>query len=334
MNYNMLRDRKSKENSVTQEYFEKFNEENKFIYNEFFDSNKQLSEKTLEQYHSGLKLFFYWVYEKLKNKSFYLITKRDFLKYISYLTESGMSSSGINFKKSSVSTLCNFAENILSDDIKEYKNFKNFTRGLPSVSKTTTYDKIPLSENEYNTLINELIKNNDYISIAWLATAYNCGARRAEIMQFKTEIVKQEMSNNTNYVLSNVVRGKGKGRDGKPIKFMINDEALKYIKLFLNNKDFDSEYIFSYLDNNIEKKYSLTWSNDLCRNKFAKIIGRRINPHLFKATCITHLLENGNEISVVSKYIAHHENVSTTMSFYDLRDDTEAKNEIFTKRNK
>lgn len=59
------------------------------------------------------------------------------------------------------------------------------------------------------------------------------------------------------------------------------------------------------------------------------IIGRRINPHIFKASAITHLLEQGVPMNLVSKYVAQHNDISTTQTFYDLRDFEEEKGQIF-----
>lgn len=72
------------------------------------------------------------------------------------------------------------------------------------------------------------------------------------------------------------------------------------------------------------------WANDFCSNKLSNILGRRINPHLFKASCVTYLLEQGVDLALVSKYIAHHNDVSTTIKHYDLRDFAEEKNKIFS----
>ena len=41
-------------------------------------------------------------------------------------------------------------------------------------------------------------------------------------------------------------------------------------------------------------------------NTLSDILGRRINPHLFKASCVTYLLETGRPLEAVSKYVAHH----------------------------
>ena len=325
----MLRERADKLDEITDEKFSKVNKENRELMEEYLKVSKQLSKKTRAQYVSCLKQFFYFVYEELKDKVFYKITKRDFMKYMSYMQERGLSSSAIGLRKSSVSSFCNYIENVVMDDVEEYKGFRNFTRGMPSVGKNSTYDKIKITEDEYNLMMKVLEEKKHYLGLAWVATAFNVGSRRAEIIQFKTEILNYPIPDGQNYVLSHVVRGKGAGVDGKILRYMINFDTLKYMKLWIENRGHDSEYIFTVKYNGKIQHIAEGWANELCQNTLSAICGRRINPHLFKASCITYLLEKGVDLKIVSKYVAQHNDTSTTSNFYDLRDFEEEKNNIF-----
>ena len=73
---------------------------------------------------------------------------------------------------------------------------------------------------------------------------------------------------------------------------------------------------------------SREWAANFCTSTLSDILGRRINPHLFKSSAITNLLSKGKDIKIVSKYIAKHNDISTTMNHYDLRPD-EGLEEIF-----
>lgn len=99
---NTLRDRADRLPIVTDEMWEEVCEENRFITDEYFASNQQLSPDSQKQYLSGLKQFFWWIRVRNKNKPLYEIKKRDFIKYRSFLINHGLSSSGINFKKAAV----------------------------------------------------------------------------------------------------------------------------------------------------------------------------------------------------------------------------------------
>ena len=329
INKNRLRDPAKKVDPITDEMWAKINEENRELVEEYLEVNKQLSAKTKKQYTTCLKQFFYFVFEKFKDKPFYKVTKRDFMKYMSYMQERGLSSSAIGLRKSSISSFCNYIENIVMDDVEEYKSFRNFTRGMPPIAKNQVYNKVAITVEEYEKMMEELEDRKNYLGLAWVATAFNVGSRRAEIIQFKTEILEYPIPEGQNYVLSHTVRGKGASTDGKPLKYMINSDALKYMKLWIENRGYESEYIFSVKYGGEIKPISTSWANDFCTNTLSKMLDRRIHPHLFKASAISYLLEKGVDLKVVSKYVAMHEDTSTTSKFYDLRDFEEEKNNIF-----
>lgn len=333
INQNMLRERANKVDIISDEMWKEVNEQNRFIVDEYFESSQELSKETIKQYASGLRIFFYWVKEKVKNKPLYEIKKSDFIKYRSYLINRGLSSKALNLKKSAVSSLCNFIENIFCEENEEYDNFRNFTRGLPPLPKNQVYDKIKVTEEDYHLMMDTLEKEKNYLGMAWTAVAMQMGGRRSELVQLKSEIVDYPYQINSKgeikkYRYSHIVKGKGRGRDGKPLKFMINDEAIKYMKLWLDNRGYEHEYIFTTKYKGEFRALSKTWANEFCKNKLSQIVGRRINPHLFKASCITFLLEQGHDMKTVSKHIAHHDSVETT-AIYDLRTDEDEKDGIY-----
>lgn len=155
---NMLRPRAKRLEDVTNDMWEKVLEEHRELVAEFLQVNTQLSPQSKKQYTSGLRQFFYWVYTELNNKPMYKITKRDFIRYLSWLDNKGMSGKGVGFKKSSVSSLCNYIENVIADDDENYKTFRNFTKNLPSLPKNQVYDKVKITKEEYDLLIKTLLE--------------------------------------------------------------------------------------------------------------------------------------------------------------------------------
>lgn len=331
---NMLRDRAKKQVEITDEMWEKVNQEYRELI-EYYISSQSHSPQTKKQYSSMLRQFGYFVFEKCNNKPIYKLKKKDIISYLTYLKDNRkMSSSAIQTRKAAISSLCNFIENVVMDDYDEdevnpYKSFKNFTRGLPAISKTKVYDKVKITRDEYLLMIENLKDKENYLGMAWLAIAFNVGARRNEIIQFKSEITEYPISEGDTYVMSHNIRLKGSGEDGKIEPYMINLEALEYLKLWLEKKDHEHEFVFTKKFNGEIKVVDESWANYFCTNVLSPMLGRRINPHLFKASAVTYLLEQGVALELVSKYVAHHENVATTISHYDLRDHAEAKNNIF-----
>ena len=324
----MLRPIADKLYEITDDMWNKINSDNRELTEEFLKVNKQLSPRTIEVYTSALRQFFWFIYDSLKDKPYYKISKRDFMKYMSYLQERGLSSSAIGLRKSSVSSFCNYIENIVADDIEEANNFRNFTRGMPSVVKNKVYDKTPITHEEYELLIKTLEERKDYLGLAWVATAFNVGSRRAEIIQLKTEILDYPIQEGKNYIVSHVVMGKGSS-GGKPLKYMVNKEALHYMRLWVENRKYDSEYIFVVKYGGKINPISRNWANRFCKEALSPILKKRIHPHMFKASCITYLLSIGKNLQSISKFVAMHNDTSTTSNFYDLRDFEDEKNDIF-----
>jgi integrase len=328
---NMLRERAAKLPEVDDEKWKLVNEDYRLLVEEYI-SVQNHSPQTKIQYTSGLRQFGWYIYDSMNNKPLYKITKRDFLRYISYLRDNRkLSSSAMSLKKACVSSLCNYIENVIvgEEDYENYKLFRNFTRGLPAIPKNKVYDKIKVTYAEYEEMMKVLEDDENYLGMAWLATAMNVGARRSEIIQFKTEILSYPFSDDTTFIYSHNVRLKGRGEDGKIEPYMINREAIKYMKLWVEKRGYEHEYIFTTKYQGVTNQMSPSWADYFCSDVLSDILSRRINPHLFKASCITHLLESGIKLELVSKYIAHHENVATTIAHYDLRDFEEEKNKIF-----
>lgn len=327
---NMIRDRALKLPVVTNEMYKKCNYETREIVEEFFAAKSQLSKDTKVQYRSALNQFVYWLHENAMDKPLHKVKKRDFVRFMSYLVNRGMSSSGLKFKKSAISSLCKYIEDniVEDDDMPEYSRFRNFTTSFTDIPKNHVYDKIPVSEEEYNKIKEVLLDDGNYLGLAWVAVAFSSGARRGGIIQFKSECVKDGIPEGKSYVMTNKVREKGRGKDGKIVDYMLNEEAVKYIQLWLDKRGYEHEYIFTTKYNGEIKQMSREWAANFCTSTLSDILGRRINPHLFKASAVTNLLSKGKDIKIVSKYIAKHNDISTTMNHYDLRQD-EGLEEIF-----
>jgi len=328
---NTLRNRATKSDDITEEMWNKVNESSRYFYDEYFKLNSNLSPDTLIQYKSALRIFFYYIYENCKNKNIWKIKKTDFIKYVNFLENNGLSSSAIKVKRYAVSSFCNTME-IISEEIEEDDDypdmctFRHFARVKIEVAKNQTYEKIPITRAEYEKVMEKLKEDNDILAIAYWGIAFNIGARRSEMLQLKSDLSIREKQDGKSFYLSDNIRLKGKGKTGKVEKYMINDEAMEYIKFAVDNKGYDSEYIFQ---NKNGKPLSRAWVNKMFKDKISPILGRRSTSHNMKNSCATYLLENGFDIKLVSKYVCHHESVDVTMKFYDLRNNDEEINEMF-----
>jgi Phage integrase, N-terminal SAM-like domain len=113
INKNMLRERAKPLPEVTEEMWQQVNEDYRLLVEEYV-SVQNHSPETKKQYMSGLKQFGWYLKSSMNNKPFYKVTKRDFIRFMSYLRDNRkQSSSAQSFKKACVSSLCNFTLRML-----------------------------------------------------------------------------------------------------------------------------------------------------------------------------------------------------------------------------
>lgn len=331
INKNMVRERALKLPEVTDEMYNSCNEESRNIIAEYFDAKSNLSPDTRKQYKSALRQFLYWVKTSANDKPLNKIKKRDFVRFMSYLVNRGMSSSGLKFKKSACSSLCNYIEdNIVEDeDMPQYSKFRNFTTSYKDIPLNYVYEKIPITKEEFEKMKQVLLEDENYMVLAYITISFYSGVRRGGIVQFKTDCIKNGIPKGKNYVLSNKVREKGRGNDGKICQYMLNKECVDAINLLLKHRNFESEYIFATKYRGVIKPVDRSWCDYVCTDILSDILGRRLSPHSFKSSATTFYLSEGKDIKLVSKYICQHNSVETTMKYYDLRKD-EGIDDLFT----
>ena len=128
---------------ITDEMWQEVCQFNRDMVQEYLENQAELSIKTKKNYESGLRIFFYWVKDHLNNKSCLEIKKKEFVRYLNWLTNRGMSDSAIRFKKSCVSAFCNYIMMMYED---EYPTFRSFVTSEMKVVKTgNVYEKVPLT---------------------------------------------------------------------------------------------------------------------------------------------------------------------------------------------
>ena len=328
---NMLRDRCEKFPDITQEMWVKMevDSENKELLEEFLLESTQLSPKSLKQYTSSLRIFMKWLMDTLNNKKFYTLKKKDFLRYQNFLIRHGLSSSGIKLKRASVSSMCNYYENYYVGEDSRFDLFRNFVKGVENVAPNSVYIKVEVTEDEYTLMKDTLLEEGRLRDYALLVTAMECGMRGGELRNMKRVEASKTIQEGNTFVTTDVILGKGRN-GGKPLEYMMNQTTLDALKLYNDSrKEADnSEYMFSTYYGEKYNQLSETYFESVCKEYLSDIVGRRINEHIFRSSCASRALKRGVPEILVSKYILHHNDLST-LKFYDLRTFDEEKNQIF-----
>lgn len=327
---------------ITKEQWLEVNKFNREITEEFLRESIQLSDYTLKQYSSSLKIFFNWVKENLNNKSLLEIKSRDFLMYQNYLTRRNLSSSAIKFKRAAVSSLNGYVLTYYED---EYPTFKNFiTKKITTPPKSFVHTKEPLTLEEYNRLILELEQQKEWQALAFLKFAFSSGCRRNEARFLLKEVVNYkpiekeiEIKNDdgtkekkiARTILTHEIRCKGRGKVGKVRKLQCDEDALNAIKKWLDERgEDDCPYVFVSKRGGKTHQISENTFNLWCKTIIEPIVGRRFHPHLLRETRATTLVVEGNkDIRVAQKLLGHES--STTTEIYVVRKDADSSDEAF-----
>lgn len=332
-----------KSTSVTDEQWELCNDYNKQILEEFLTNSLQFSPQTKKVYKSNLMIWFDWIRENIDNKPQYELKSVHFMRFQNWLTELGRSSSDINNKRAAISSLNNYILLYYSDD---YPTFKNFIfKGVPRPENKAVREKIPPTSEEMDKLITELESRGEWQKLAYVMYTFDTGCRRAESIQLLKEvvdykpIVKTKKIHDDNgdikevkvkYYLSNKTRCKGKGKTGKVRKLAFGDKTMDAVKKWLKIRgDDDCPYVFVSNYKGMTRQITESAINKWASGLFTDILGRRINPHIFRAAKATiSIVEEGKSIESV-QHLLGHESSQTTTDCYVVNENTDDLDELF-----
>lgn len=327
---------------ITEEMWDKIPDNDYKLFMDEFLSSYPHSKQTKKQYTSALRQFAWYKHMQLRDKALHKLKKRDILRYTAYLqNDRGMSTNGINLKKSAISSFFNHIENMVADDYEDdngdnpYESFRNIARGLPPLPPDAVYEKEKVTEEELKYMVEELDKRGNELGKCWVQVAFYTGARRSELIQFKTSILNESFpyDDPDGFVMTAPVRGKGRGEAGKQNEYIIIREAYDAIKQFVDNRGYENEYVFTTGNAKNNRVISASWANDFCQRTLSEILHRRINPHIFKASCVTYMYEvKEMKLELISEHIAHHNSVDLTKNVYLLADKKEERRKMFTNK--
>ena len=328
---------------ITDEMWNKINEFNRNMVDDYLNNQTHLSPKSLSAYKSALRIFFFFVKDHLNDKNCVDIKKKEFLRYLNWLSNRGMSESAIKFKKSAVSSFNKFIENFYED---EFPLFRNYVTSEMQVPKTgNVFHKSPLSPEEIDHLCSVLEEREEWQKLAYVKFTYSTGCRRAESRQLLKEVVnykpKKKMvvvidENGNEQTLESVsykthdIRCKGKSKAGKVRKLQFGQDVMDALKKWLEvrgNDDCPYMFVVKTKDGKTHQVGEGIF-NSWCINEFSEIIGRRTTPHNFRRSRATNLVVYNHRSLETAQKLLGHESTETTQ-MYVIREDSEDADEAF-----
>lgn len=322
---------------TTEDEWKLCNEYNRNLLEDFMLMSPQLSLETKKIYRSNLMIWFNWVRLHLDNKPEYEIRSIEYMRFQNWLINLKHSSSDINNKRAAISSINNYIELYYQD---QYPMFRNFIkRGMPRPEMKHVHDKVPPTREEMNKLIKTLIEMEEWEKVAYLKYTFDTGCRRAESVQLLKEvldyepIVKHKKIRDENdvvqdveirYYLGNDTRCKGRGETGKVRKLAFSQDTMDAIRKWIEFRgEDDCPYVFTSNQSGKVKQISLSALNRWSANLFSRIVGRRINPHIFRAAKATiSVVEDGKSIESVQHLLGHESSATTEIYIVNNNDDS------------
>lgn len=251
---------------------------------------KNYSKHTIEAYFRDIEQF----NDMIKPTPLLDIDLSMVKNYMTWLRDSFANNTVLR-KLSSLKTLYNYclANNLIS---------KNYFNEI-SVSKKKVILPKYLTEEQINLFLNSLTLDTplDVRNKAMFELIYATGMRISELINLEIK----DLNFNEQFV-----RVTGKGRVERIIP--INDIALKYVKLYIN----EYRLVFNPSCDNV---FLNNHGKPLSRQGFYKILKQLalnvgitdISPHQFRHSIATHMLGNGANLKVVQEMLGH-KNIATT----------------------
>ena len=283
-------------NIVTEELLEKVNPKNANLLNEFIEylNSTNKSDLTIYNYTSDLHICFVWSLLHNDNKFFVEFTKRDFMKYQSFLlNELKLGSSRIRRLRSALSSLSNFIENILDDD---FPTFKNIVNKIAAPVSEAIREKTIMTEEQIQQLFDYLLSEKKYQKACLFALALSSGARKSELLRFKVDYFKEEnIIYDSLYKTNEKIKTKGRGKGKYIFKYVLVSQFKPYLDLWLKQREelgIDSEWLFvSQREDGYEQMIVSTL--DHWAETFSKVLGLDFYFHSLRHYFTTRLYNSG-----------------------------------------
>ena len=121
---------------------------------------------------------------------------------------------------------------------------------------------------------------------------------------------------------THTIRCKGSSVVGKPRKLKFGEDAMQWMKKWLEVRgEDDCPYMFVVkYKNGKTRQVGEDTFNGWCK-KFEKIIGRRCHPHQFRESRATNIVVYEHKSAEVAQKLLGHNDVSTTKNHYIIRND-------------
>lgn len=299
--------RKTQMNNITSpELLAQVNPDNTELLDDFVQylHSVDRSQTTIDAYVNDIQIAFVWNLQHNKNLFFCDWTKRQIVKYQNWLlTENGNSPARVRRLKASLSSMSNYIEAILDED---YPNFRNIINKIESPVNQPVREKTVFSEEQINTLLENLMEKKQYDKACAIALSLYSGRRKAELLRFRVD----DFSENTlvcggSLYKTRKIKTKGRGSDGKQLEcYCLAKQFKPYLDAWLEYRKsvgIESEWLFPKKDD-YSKPMAISTMNSWA-NTFSRILNVDFYWHAMRHMTVTNFKRAGFPDSVIQQYI-------------------------------
>ncbi|MGB9595188.1 MAG: site-specific tyrosine recombinase XerD [Candidatus Poribacteria bacterium] len=268
-------------------------------FTEYLLVERGLSHNTIISYQRDLKDFVEFIEKNLKNMSILEIDHHHIVKYLTYLSEKGLSSSTMDRRMDSLRTFYKFmvAERYIKNSPAEIIEHIRSWNKLPTV----------LSIAEVQTLLNkpDTSKPLGLRDKAIIELMYASGLRVSEVV----ELTISDINTDIGYI-----RCLGKGSKERVVP--VGSKALEAIRSYLKSSrpllNPKGEWLFvNYKGDKLTRDGIRRIIQDIAKEAG---INKQISPHTIRHCFATHLLERGADLRALQEMLGH-ASISTTQLY-------------------
>ena len=266
--------------TVTDDMWDLVDMDNRLIAEQYLDSLTTVSDETYKRYRIDVRQLLYWIHSGLNDKPLYEFNVADFERYMHVLRTTGIKINTIQSKKYGLCTFFNFIDETVRKVDSRYKDFVNDF--LDAEIRTGIYsgESHPITYEEYLLLIDQLRREEYYIAMAWVMFTFTTGATGLEYRKLTSEFTEYPFPTNADYILSNTIERWSDRHNGDKyaINFKIRKEVYDAIKLWVDTRGYESEFVFTSFLNNKVSVVNTGWATSLCNTSLSPILGRQVTP--------------------------------------------------------
>ena len=318
-------------NITSPELIAKINPKNTELMNDFLDYlvSVDRSPNSINGYHHDLLIFFCWNLENNDNKYFIELTKREIAKFQKHaMTEWQWSSNRLSRVKSVLSSLSNYIENILDDEIED---FRPIIRKVESPVKQPVREKTIITDQEVDDVLTRLVNDKKYQTACTFALAAFGGARKSELLRYKVAYFDDAniMQDAALYRTPEQIQTKGRGSTGKMLTKYTLLDFKKYYDLWMNERRekslLDNEYLF--INSNGETMQISTL--DSYAKTISNYLGKPFYYHSLRHQLCSRLFRLGLPSDIIQEYFGW--SSAEMLGVYNDNDASDSFGKFFTK---